>query len=371
MYSQESLYRKKYREAFILCISLTLLNPLWFVVSFPLHVSPTIRKAINLHQLSAFWDKKKYNVQSEDNYENETTLKTQSNQIPFVIDSLDEMNRLDNEEISRMVIKVFFEEEAESKQNDINSKSKRGAIMPWKAWQLGYLRSLQNYDLNSKKRTCGDRVLYNMFVAREVIPASSVKVVYDVVDHNSINNIDDKIKSGSNENYVRGRVLGFVDITEKSFGISSNFELEGMMENSTEKLVPSPRPVLTNLAVSDDARLSGVGSKLVESCEDAVLTLWPTEYNEIILEVEEENLLAQNFYERRGYKALFSDPASRRYDTSGFLLQKVRTTKICYRKDLSFKKVVSTDDNLGLSFFMTMRDKLVNGILSHQTIQDK
>merc|ERR1712161_131260 len=258
------------------------------------------------------------------------------------------MGRLDNEEISRMVIKVFFEEEAESKQNDINSKSKRRAIMPWKEWQLGYLRSLQNYDLNSKKRTCGDRVLYNMFVAREVIPASSAKVVYDVVDHNSINNIDDKIKSGSNENYVRGRVLGFVDITEK--------------------LVPSPRPVLTNLAVSDDARLSGVGSKLVESCEDAVLTLWPTEYNEIILEVEEENLLAQNFYERRGYKALFSDPASRRYDTSGFLLQKVRTTKICYRKDLSFKKVVSTDDNLGLSFFMTMRDKLVNGILSHQTI---
>jgi len=277
------------------------------------------------------------------------------------------MNRLDNEEISRMVIKVFFEEEAESKQNDTNSKSKRRAIMPWKAWQLGYLRSLQNYDLNSKKRTCDNRVLYNMFVAREVIPASSVKVVYDVVDHKSINNINDKVKSGSNENYVRGRVLGFVDVTEKSFGISSNFELEGIMENSTEKSVPSLRPVLTNLAVSDDARLSGVGSKLVESCEDAVLRLWPTEYNEIILEVEEENLLAQKFYERRGYKVLFSDPASRRYDTSGFLLQKVRTTKICYRKDLSLKKVVSTEDNLGLSFFMTMRDKLVNGILSNDS----
>ena len=70
-----------------------------------------------------------------------------------------------------------------------------------------------------------------MFVAGEVIPTSYVKVVYDVVDHKSINIIEDKIKSGSNENYVRS--------------------------------------VLTNFDVNNDARLSEV---LVE-CKDAIFTL--------------------------------------------------------------------------------------------------
>ena len=61
----------------------------------------------------------------------------------------------------------------------------------------------KSYKCAPIKRTYSDRVLYNMRVAREVIPTSYVKVVYDVVDHKSINNIDDKIKSGSNENHVR------------------------------------------------------------------------------------------------------------------------------------------------------------------------
>ena len=159
------------------------------------------------------------------------------------------MNRLDNEDISRMVIKVFFEEDVESKQNYINRKSKRRDIMTWKAWKLDYLRSIQIYNFNSNKRTRGSRFLYNMFVARKFIPRSYVKIIYDIVDHKIINNINDKIKSGSNENHVCS--------------------------------------VLTNFAVNNDARLSGV---LVESCKDTILTLYPTEYNEIKLEVKEENL---------------------------------------------------------------------------------
>ncbi len=55
----------------------------------------------------------------------------------------------------------------------------------------------------------------------------------------------------------------------------------------------------------------------------------------MVLEVEEENEVAQSFYEKRGYVALYADPSSRRYDTSGVILRDVRTTKICYRKDLS------------------------------------
>ena len=90
----------------------------------------------------------------------------------------------------------------------------------------------KSYKCAPVKRTYSDRVLYNMRVAREVIPTSCVKVVYDVVDHKSINNIDDKIKAASNENHVRS--------------------------------------VLTNFAVNNDVHLSKV---LVESCKDAILTL--------------------------------------------------------------------------------------------------
>jgi len=62
------------------------------------------------------------------------------------------MNRLDNEEISRMVIKVFFEEEAESKT--MISIVKVSVELLWHG--------------------------------REVIPTSSIKAVYDIVDHKSI-----------------------------------------------------------------------------------------------------------------------------------------------------------------------------------------
>ena len=58
--------------------------------------------------------------------------------------------------------------------------------MTWKVWKLDYLISHQSYNLNLKKRMCANRVLYNMFISREVIPTSSIKAVYDIVDHKSI-----------------------------------------------------------------------------------------------------------------------------------------------------------------------------------------
>ena len=66
------------------------------------------------------------------------------------------------------------------------------------------------------------------------------------------------------------------------------------------------RPVLTNLSVRYEARRSGVGSKLVQACETRVLSQW--NLHEIILEVEDDNELARDFYKRRGYKVLFEDP---------------------------------------------------------------
>jgi len=54
----------------------------------------------------------------------------------------------------------------------------------------------------------------------------------------------------------------------------------------------------------------------------------------VILLVDEDNTNAIQFYDRRGYQAVFSDPASRRYETSGLFVRNVRSTKICMRKKL-------------------------------------
>lgn len=48
--------------------------------------------------------------------------------------------------------------------------------------------------------------------------------------------------------------------------------------------------------------------------------------------MEEDNAEALAFYGRMGFNTLFVDKAARRYDTSGFLLQNVRTSKLTMRK---------------------------------------
>lgn len=48
--------------------------------------------------------------------------------------------------------------------------------------------------------------------------------------------------------------------------------------------------------------------------------------------MEEDNEAALSFYEGMGFVPLFVDRAARRYDTSGFLLQNVRTSKVTMRK---------------------------------------
>lgn len=52
----------------------------------------------------------------------------------------------------------------------------------------------------------------------------------------------------------------------------------------------------------------------------------------LIPQVEEDNQGALAFYTGMGFDRLFVDRAARRYDTSGFLLQNVRTSKLTMRK---------------------------------------
>ena len=143
--------------------------------------------------------------------------------------------------------------------------------------------------------------------------------------------------------FVRGKLLGFVEITQRPYGIGKQNEepkeifidIDGTRRDEDGVEVPEAdprplRPVLTNLAVRKDARKYGIGSKLLDACEDHGRKNW--KLNEIILEVEDYNSNALEFYRKRGYEVLFSDPASRRYDVQGLWLRKVRCRRDVMRK---------------------------------------
>lgn len=73
---------------------------------------------------------------------------------------------------------------------------------------------------------------------------------------------------------------------------------------------------------------------------------------------------AIKFYDRRGYKAVFSDPASRRYETSGLFVRNVRSTKICMRKKLRMNESASKQSveyNFNLIRFLS---QAVSGVAS-------
>lgn len=273
--------------------------------------------------------------------------------LPFIVQELSQNQaRVASDAISDLVIKVFFEEEAELRAEN---RSKRG-MTPWKVMQLAYLKNLQNGDVKAKKFMLNRNINNSMFAAFQIVPSygSKIKPIdeIDVENNNGDDNTDviynKECLPDDTDTFKLGPLLGFVDVSEKTFGLASDNKViveydEEEVEGDGEKSKSPPmnektlRPVLTNLSVQEEARRSGVGSALVDACEQVVMTEWSTTYNEMVLEVEEENELAQKFYEKRGYVKLYSDPSARRFDTSGIILKDVRTTKICYRKEIQLK----------------------------------
>jgi len=276
---------------------------------------------------------------------------TKNKVIPFIVEELDYASRQDCEEISKLVVGVFFEEEAEKLESERN----QGPITPWKSMQLAYLKNMQYGDVKGRKFVLPKTISNTMFVAREIVAANGDEEEEPLID--DIKSVYNVKYLDLNSKYKRGQVLGFVDVTEKNFGIATGENEDGAIigfgdETELEDGSSTPlraksnakrplRPVLTNLSVKEEARGSGVGSKLVEACEEVVMSSWQRKYFEMVLEVEKSNTAAQSFYDKRGYKALFADPTSRRFDTAGVFLRKVRTTKICYKKDLRLQRAKS------------------------------
>lgn len=258
---------------------------------------------------------------------------------------------------------------------------------PWKEAQLSYLRLIQTADL--KRRRMRDHKANAMFVAYRVEEASptSYRTQPLILNLNEVENLPNKASSDhASIDYVRGDVLGFCEVSVIPFGLTSTisynspsaleedyyFDDDASNDNmNSRRMIPKrirgseiERPVLTNLAVKVEVRRSGVGSKLLDACESAV-RLWGK--SEMVLEVEEENIGARRWYQKRGYRVLFSDPSSKRYDVNGLVLKKVKCTRQILRKSLLFTQpqVVGGNDakdafeHFGLSVLRRLRDSVL------------
>ncbi len=213
--------------------------------------------------------------------------------------------------------------------------------------------------------------LVDVFIARRVYHVSDApkadirgKKPTAIEDEREIINFDqllttDKKINCSDINYVAGEIVGYCEVSEKNFGLGSNFESN--KGNTGEK----PRPYLSNLSVVEYARKSGIGSKLLDACEEAVHN-WNSGHTEIVLQVEEDNQSAIQWYKRRGWEFVFADPTCRRYDTSGFFLRESRITKYAMVKRLEPKQLRvksntdSSNGDFGFYFVKKLRDSLSN-----------
>jgi GNAT superfamily N-acetyltransferase len=199
------------------------------------------------------------------------------------------------------------------------------------------LKALQTGDLRRRRERYPQT--NEMFLAYQVEPASNGAAMTQplILDLDQVHNFPPYARKSNNQEYVRGDLLGFCEITQRAYGLGRQIDETEMM-----------RPVLTNLAVSRTARKLGIGSQLLDECEGHAARQW--KLNEMVLEVEDYNTRALDFYGKRGYNVVFSDPASRRFDVGGLVLRKVRCTRNILRKTLELQRAQSASDEVNFSF---------------------
>jgi ribosomal protein S18 acetylase RimI-like enzyme len=265
------------------------------------------------------------------------SLARQSSQekVPFIIESILQPHDFVFREISEMCIDSFFN---------------NGKASPWKMLQLQSLRTLQQGDLRRRRAQYPDTNI--MLLARRVVPMpgtddpfllrSSYPALSQplILDTSTIFNRP----SASEVEYVRDQVVGFVEVTLRPYGLGSSGSGVSNVWPLGSSSINSPtsfdgdevRPMVTNLAVAKTARRSGVASALMNELERCVVQQWCSDSGsaEVVLEVEHDNVAAQQFYRKRGYQVLFEDPTSRQYDVSGLWLQQKRCTRWIMRKTL-------------------------------------
>ncbi|KAL7479310.1 hypothetical protein ACHAW6_005045 [Cyclotella cf. meneghiniana] len=249
-------------------------------------------------------------------YHNIDNPSISSTRIPFVIQKIGRGNKSEIEELTRLCIDVFFNDQ----HGDEFGAARR--VPPWKAVQLAYLRSSQSGDILARNAFKQDQKV-DIIVARRIYsaPANAVNKNAKYVEENDQVFNKDQLSwyEGSNTKLVLGEIIGYCEVIEKNFGLGGKFRSG------------KPLPYLANLSVSKKSRKSGVGSELLNACEEVVQD-WNAGHTVIVLQVEEDNTDAIRFYKKRGWEFVYADPTCRRYDTSGFFLKESRITKYAMMK---------------------------------------
>lgn len=217
------------------------------------------------------------------------------------------------------------------------------ACSPWKEVQINYLKGLQTSDLRVRRARYPHS--NEMFLAYQVVAATPSKKQYLsqplILDLDQVYHKQQLLQTyGSDADFVKGDLLGFVEITQRAYGLGDAVVSEDD-DNDDDNNLTIMRPILTNLAVRQDARTSGIGSKLLNACEQHIVRQW--NMKECVLEVEDYNTSARDWYQNRGYQVLFSDPAAKRYDVSGVVLKKVRGQRDVLRKVLTLQQAQKAD----------------------------
>jgi len=299
---------------------------------------------------------------SDNLFEEDVTTAALSISPAFIIENISESPPFSDtifRTISDLCIDVFFKE--------LLDPSGNGNINFVKEWQINYLKTLQAGDLRRRRERFSDT--NEMFLAYEVKRVTGMTAVLSqplLLDDELLKVCNrERIRDEEDDDdyYVRGDLLGFVEITQRPYGLGNTLESSSSSEivateydtlSGSINDIPM-RPVLTNLAVLRGARRYGIGSKLVDACEKHVCKRW--NMNEIVLEVEDYNTKGVEFYRRRGFEILFSDPASRRYDiNSSFWLKKVRCRREIMRKVYKNRQLslIESADNIVRKFCETI-----------------
>merc|ERR1712129_262735 len=160
-------------------------------------------------------------------------MKDERNMImPYVIQRIERGCDVDLRDICDLTIDVFF-----------NENSNQGSTL-WRTLQLSYLRNLQYSDLNSRKFSDDMESQVEMFVARRVVV--DARSNDDMVDlalqkNKIINSSFLRELERDDEMYTLGEVIGFVDITNKPFGLSL-IDCSDTGVNSSDTGVNNKRP---------------------------------------------------------------------------------------------------------------------------------
>ena len=284
---------------------------------------------------------------------NDDSTKRGQSKVPFIIQRIGRGDEEQIEKIAAMCVDVFFNP---SMSGEASRPSASKNTPAWRSLQLAYLRSAQIGDMRAR-RAFKKESRVDLIVARRIEqrPPAEIEEHCEVMGTNNMTEIYNSEQLSTAENgevLVLGPIIGYCEVSERKFGLGKGY-------NDT-----NARPYLSNLSVIESARQSGIGSRLVDACEEAVLD-WDAKHTEIALQVEEDNKSAIQFYKKRGYEYVFSDPTCKRYDTSGFFLKENKVTKFAMIKRLENRRErrgevrddpPSLVDRLRNSFFVQKTD---------------